>query len=318
MSNRAFKENKVFNRREMLTTGALAAGAAALAPVATLGASQESEQPSESKPAACAERATRNMQLSLAAYSMRDALTKGEMDLFGFIDWCAEMDLPGTELTSYYFEEGFDRAYLHELRRHAFRNGVTVSGTAIANDFCKPAGPELDAEIARVRQWIDNAAELFAPHIRIFAGKVPDGVDTKTAIGWCADGIKRCLEYAAERGITLGLENHGGITARAADHLAICQAVGEHPWFGINLDTGNYRTNAYEELAMAAPLSVNVQIKVKVASPGGGSEPTDLERLKKILVEAGYKGWVALEYEEEDPKINIPKWIKKMKEVFEA
>jgi len=318
MSSRRSKEDKVFNRREMLATGALAAGAAALAPIVACGASRKNEQSSEAEPATSSERATRNMQLSLAAYSMREALTKGEMDLFDFIDWCAEMDLPGTELTSYYFKEDFDKAYLHQLRKHAFRNGVTVSGTAIGNDFCKPPGPELDAEVARVKQWIDSAAELFAPHIRIFAGRAPEGVDIKTAIGWCADGIKRSLEYAAERGITLGLENHGGITARAADHLAICQAVGEHPWFGVNLDTGNYRTNAYEELAMAAPLAVNVQIKVEVAGPDGQSEPTDLERLKKILVEAGYKGWVALEYEEEDPKINIPKWIKKMKEVFGA
>jgi sugar phosphate isomerase/epimerase len=310
---------KVISRREILSTGALAAGVAALAPLTACSASGKSEQKENcGGSGACAERATKNMQLSLAAYSMRDALQKGEMDLFGFIDWCAEMDLPGTELTSYYFKEGFDKAYLHDLRLRAFRSGVTVSGTAIANDFCKPAGPELDSEIAHVKQWIDNAVELFAPHIRIFAGRVPDGVDNKTAIGWCADGIKRCLDYAAERGVTLGLENHGGITARAADHLAICKAVGEHPWFGVNLDTGNYRTNPYEELAMAAPLSVNVQIKVLVAKAGDGTETTDLERIKKILVDAKYKGWVALEYEEEDPKVNIPKWIGKMKKVFEC
>jgi len=305
--------NKVINRRQMLAAGALAAGAAAMAPFA---AAQQGSGSKSKHAMAGTGRATKNMQLSLAAYSMRDSFKKGEMDLFDFIDWCAEMDLPGTELTSYYFKEDFDKSYLHELRRRAFRNGVTVSGTAIANDFCKPAGPELDEQIAHVRQWIDNAAELFAPHIRIFAGRAPEGVDIKKAIGWCADGIKRSLEYAARRGVTLGLENHGGITARAADHLAICKAVGEHPWFGVNLDTGNYRTNPYEELAMAAPLSVNVQVKVLVAAPGGGTETTDLEKLKKILVDAGYKGWVALEYEEEDPKTNIPKWIEKMKKVF--
>ncbi|MBN2288443.1 MAG: sugar phosphate isomerase/epimerase [Candidatus Glassbacteria bacterium] len=303
------KDSGMISRREMFTGGALAA----LVPLAACGSQQAGGGKSEG---ASAGRATRNMQLSLAAYSMRDFFKSGEMDLFEFIDWCAEMDLPGTELTSYYFKEGFDKAYLRELRRHAFRCGVTVSGTAIANDFCKPAGPELDAEVENVRKWIDNAAELFAPHIRIFAGKAPEGVDIKTAIAWCAEGIKRSLEYAAERGITLGLENHGGITARAVDHLEICRAVGEHPWFGVNLDTGNYQTNPYEELAMSAPLAVNVQVKVLVSGADGKREETNLERIGKILLDAGYKGWVALEYEEEDPKVNIPKWIDRMKKTF--
>ncbi|HLV00076.1 MAG TPA: TIM barrel protein, partial [Acidobacteriota bacterium] len=110
------------------------------------------------------------MNLSLAAYSMRKELTSGQMNLFQFIDWCAEMDLPGTELTTYYFEDGFDAAYLRRLKLHAFRNGVTVSGTAIRNDFCLPPGAERDAEVASVKRWLEYAAELGAPHVRIFAG----------------------------------------------------------------------------------------------------------------------------------------------------
>ncbi|GAI56447.1 unnamed protein product, partial [marine sediment metagenome] len=213
--------------------------------------------------------APKNMHISLAAYSMRQALSDGSMDLFGFIDWCAEMNLAGTELTSYYFKEGFDKSYLHELKRRALGNGVTVSGTAVANNFCLPPGPEKKKEIDHVRRWIDYSVEFFAPHIRIFAGSLSDGVDKKTGFGWVADGIREVLDHAAERGIILGLENHGGITARAADHLAICDAVGEHPWFGINLDTGNYRTNPYEELAMSAPRAVNVQLKVEVFQEDG-------------------------------------------------
>ncbi|HEX7070824.1 MAG TPA: sugar phosphate isomerase/epimerase family protein, partial [Rhodothermales bacterium] len=221
---------------------------------------------------------TRNMHLGLAAYSMRDALTAGEMDLFGFVDWCAELGLPGAELTSYYFPEEFDDSYLHDLRRHAFRRGVTVTGTAIRNNFCQPPGPAKDREIAHVNRWIDHAAELFAPHIRIFAGDLPEGTAKETGIAWVAEGIRAVLPHAAERGIMLGLENHGGITARAADHLAICDAVGDHPWFGVNLDTFNYKTNPYEELAMAAPRAVNVQVKVDMTGPSGELEPTDLRR----------------------------------------
>lgn len=290
------------NRRELIKSGALAA--AALGFRMPDGTSTRNEN-------------TKNMHLSLAAYSVRSALTSGKMDLFGFIDWCAELGLPGTELTSYYFPEGFDRAYLLSLKRHALSRGVTVSGTAVRNNFCQPPGPELQKEIDHVRRWIDYSVDFYAPHIRIFAGNLPEGVQMETGINWVADAIRRVLEHAGERGVLIGLENHGGITARARDHLAICDAVGDHPWFGINLDTGNYRTNPYEELAMAAPRAVNVQIKVEVFRDDNTKTEADLTRFRDILVEAGYKGWVALEYEAaEDPFTAIPRYIQELKELF--
>lgn len=296
------------SRRDVLKRGAFAAAGASLLPFS---------HASRATPHQVQKEATRNMKLSLAAYSMRDALTAGEMDLFQFIDWCAELGLPGTELTSYYLQEDFDLAYLHSLHRHAFLNGITVSGTAIRNNFCLPPGAEKDQEIGQVRRWIDHAADLFAPHIRIFAGELPEGVTEEVGIAWVAEGIRAVLDRAEEKGIMLGLENHGGITARAADHLAICDAVGDHPWFGVNLDTGNYRTNPYEELAMAAPRAINVQVKVEITGPEGELVPTDLARIRDILIEADYKGWVALEYESaEDPRVAIPRHLTEMRDIF--
>lgn len=294
------------SRREILKTGTLAVAGAALIPA----------QRARSSPFSMPDGDTKNMHLSLAAYSVRSALEDGEMDLFDFIEWCAELGLAGTELTSYYFREGFDTAYLHELKRHAWRHGLTVSGTAIANDFCLPPGRERQQEIDHVIQWIERAAPLYAPHIRIFAGDIPDGASREEAIGWVAESIQEILEHAEERGVMIGLENHGGITARARDQLAICDAVGDHPWFGINLDTGNFRTNVYEELAMAAPRAVNVQVKVQVQENDGTDVPADLGRVRDILVDANYKGWVTLEYEEENPREEIPKYVERMKELF--
>jgi len=292
----------MLSRRDWLKTGTLAAAGLAVAPHRAAAADSDA--------------ATKNMHLSMAAYSMREALSGGDMDLFEFIDWCGELGLAGTELTSYYFRDEIDDAYLHALRRRALRNGVTISGTAIRNDFCRPPGPEKQKDIEHVKQWIDYAATLFAPHIRIFAGTLPDGVDPPTGIQWVADGIKEVLDYAGQRGILIGLENHGGITARAEDHLAICDAVGDHPWFGINLDTGNYRTNVYEELAMAAPRAVNVQVKAEVTRNDGSTEPTDYARICDLLVEADYKGWVALEYEEANPRQEIPGHVQRLQALF--
>jgi sugar phosphate isomerase/epimerase len=258
------------------------------------------------------------MWISLAAYSVRKALTSGQMDLFQFIDWCAKLDLAGTELTSYYFPEKFDGAYLRRLRNRAFRSGVTISGTAIRNNFCLPPGPEKDKEIAHVKQWIDYASELWAPHIRIFAGEVPDGSSKQEGIRWVADGVKAVLDHASERGVMIGLENHGGVTGLATDLLAICREVGEHPWFGVNLDTGNYEEDPYREVEMTVPLAVNVQIKVEMAD-GKKMVPADLERVAQILIKGGYRGWVALEYEADpDPMTEVPKYIRRLKELLGA
>ena len=309
--------SRKLTRRDLLKHTAAAAAATMVLPGIANGSHQDSPLVGARANIGNAGSSTKNMHLSLAAYSVREALTAGEMNLFKFIDWCAELGLPGAELTSYYFDEDFDRGYLRELHRHAFLSGVTVSGTAIRNNFCLPPGDAKDREIAHVRQWIDHAADFFAPHIRIFAGDLPDGVAKETGIAWVAEGIRTVLNHAADRGIVLGLENHGGITARAADHLAICDAVGEHPWFGVNLDTGNYRTNPYEELAMAAPRAVNVQVKVEIAGPDGELVPTDLNRVRDMLVEANYRGWVVLEYESaEDPRIAIPRHLDEMRAAF--
>jgi sugar phosphate isomerase/epimerase len=193
---------------------------------------------------------------------------------------------------------------------------VTVSGTAVRNNFCLPPGSERDREIAHVEQWIDHAVELFAPHIRIFAGSVPEGVDKSTAIGWVADSVLQLLEHASRRGVVIGLENHGGITAGARDHLAICARVGDHPWFGINLDTGNYGTDPYEELAMAAGRAVNVQVKAEIRQDEK-KIPSDFGRIKEILLQVGYKGWLVLEYEAAgDPRVEIPRHVERLKELF--
>lgn len=292
-------------RRRFITTGLTAAGVAGsmnLAPSMLT----------------AADRAPKNIRISLAAYSVREALTKTEYDLFKFLDWCAEMNLDGAELTSYYFKEGFDSAYLRQLRNHAFHNGLSISGTAIRNDFCKPAGPEKDKEVEAVKKWIDYAADLWAPHVRIFAGNAPEDVKKEDAIRWTAEGIKAVLDHAEKRGVVLGLENHGGITALPEDHLAICKLVGKHPCFGANLDTGNYRRNPYEDLKITAPLAVNVQVKIEVFEEGK-KVLADLSKFRDIIVDAGYKGWVALEYEGSgDPFKECPVYVEKLKKLFQS
>jgi sugar phosphate isomerase/epimerase len=252
------------------------------------------------------------MKLSLAAYSFRDyfkdsdrkrdpaAKPGREMDLFDFIDFCAEHHCDGAELTSYYFPKDTDRAFLLKLKRHAFLRGVSISGGAVGNSFTIPAGPDRDKQMALVKKWVDYCELLGAPHIRVFAGNLQKGDTTEKAIAYSVECLREACAYAGEHGIFLGLENHGGIVAEPAPILQILKEVNS-PWLGINLDSGNFRTpDPYADFAKCAPYAVNVQIKTEVA-PSGKTGRADLKRFLQILRDAKYQGWVALEFEENAP-----------------
>jgi sugar phosphate isomerase/epimerase len=239
------------------------------------------------------------------------------MTLDDFIRLCADLNLDGTELTSYYFPKDFNEEYLIHIKDLTFRLGLDISGTAIANDFCLPPGEKRDETLAHTRKWIDYAAIMGAPVIRIFAGYVPKDDNEEAAIARCAAGINESLDYAAKKGVCLALENHGGITDTPEQMLKIIAQVKESPWFGVNLDGGNFRTaDPYSDLARIAPYAINAQLKTEV-HPGGGREEADLGRVVRILADAGYRGYVVLEYEaKEDPKTAVPRHIETLRKII--
>jgi sugar phosphate isomerase/epimerase len=261
-----------------------------------------------------------HMKLSLAAYSFNRLLSrpardqKGEMAIPDFVDYCAKLNLDGTELTSYYFPEDVSRDYLLSLKEQSFRLGLDISGTAIGNDFCLPEGEKRQAQLQLCRTWIDHAAVMGAPVIRIFAGKVAKGDTEEVSLDRCVAGINECLDYAGEKGVLLALENHGGITATPQQLLAIVGRVKDSKWFGVNFDSGNFRTDdPYADLEKIAPYAVNAQIKVALKTDDG-KKPADIKRVVEILRSANYRGYVALEYEEDKPYEEIPMYIDKLRE----
>lgn len=308
-----------FTRRNFLKLSAAAGLAAATGPLRSAVTTDRGPFHRTGKP---------RLRLSLAAYSFRENFptmrgkpnTKvpagRETDLFKFVDYCADHGCEGAELTSYFFAGETDD-YFIKLRRHCFLRGMAVSGTAIGNNFSLPKGPRLDEEIATTKQWIDRARVLGAPHIRVFAGNVPKGFSRTEADKNVITALAECSEYAGQRGIFLGLENHDSIgTADAL--LPLVQAVNS-PWLGINLDSGNFHTaDPYQDFARCVPYTVNVQFKSDVGdgTPKGTREG-DLRRFTALLRDGGYQGWVALEYEgKEDAAIAVPRKLLEMKELF--
>jgi len=266
-------------------------------------------------------------KLSLAAYSFRNQLSRGwptpsgkpgTMTLFDFMDFCAEQNLDGTELTSYYFPNPLASNQLLKIKEYAFRLGLGISGTAIGNNFCLAPGTARDAQLHLCRQWIDYAAEMGAPVIRIFAGTAGKNQLSTEAMDLCVQGIEESLRYAEKKGVLLALENHGGITSTSEQLLELVKRVQPSPWFGVNFDSGNFHTeDPYADLEKIAPYAVNAQIKVSVSPHGKGKQPADYKRIIKILQQAGYRGYLALEYEEqEDPRKTIPEHLDRLRKLI--
>ena len=298
--------------KSCLTAGATVAGLASLepCPIHAIEAFQRSGPP--------------HFLLSLAAYSFRDSFVDGnkqpptdpakQIDMFKFIDYCADHGCHGAEVTSYYFPSDPTTEYLLKLKRHAFVRGIEISGTAVGNTFTDRKGAKRDGEIASVKKWIDRAQILGAPHIRVFAGNASASVSKDEAKKLSIEALEECGAYAGSKGVFLGLENHGGIVSEAEDILDIIRTV-KSPWIGINLDTGNFQTaDPYDDVARCAPYAVNVQFKVEVRARGQAKQTADLPRVMKILKDANYQGYVALEYESADPWNEVPAWLKRMKE----
>ncbi|WZO96174.1 sugar phosphate isomerase/epimerase family protein [Isosphaeraceae bacterium EP7] len=296
------------NRRTFLARSAMAAAAVVTSPLALPRTARAIDAIGRTRPS--------HMKLSIAAYSFRDALTgKGpKIDLFDFVNLAADMQLDAVELTSYYFPPDVTTEYLHRLKQHAFNLGLDVSGTSVGNNFCLPEGPEREAQLTLVRTWVDHAAELDAPTIRIFAGTVPKGDSEEAAVERAIAGIKASLPYAQEKGVTLALENHGGITATPKQLLKLVKAI-DAPNFGVNLDTGNFHgEDPYAELAELAPYAVNVQVKTEISIKGAKKQEADLSKFIDLLKQARYSGYVVLEYEApEDPFKAIPGHIKALR-----
>lgn len=263
------------------------------------------------------------LKLGLAGYSLRRYFGGsrgggGTLDMPGFIDYCASLGLDGAELTSYYFPQEFDRDYLNGLKRRAHLAGVDISGGAIANNFTLPPGEKLEEQVRHTKKWIDHYEALGAPVIRIFAGSPPEGTSEEEAIRRSVPVIERACEYAGSRGVMLAMENHD-FTARVGRLLEIVQAV-QSPWFGINFDSGNFRSDdPYADMRRIAPYAINVQVKTEIQPAGQRSRPADLSRIVGILKDADYSGYIVLEYEaEEDPYAAIPRHVETLRALVEA
>ena len=114
----------------------------------------------------------------------------------------------------------------------------------------------------------------------------------------------------------LALENHWGLARTPEGQLRILNSI-KSPWLGALMDTGNFLEDPYDKLKLIASRTIYVQAKTYA---GGGEWYTldlDYKRIAGILTEAGYNGYVALEFEgKENPDTAVPKSLALLREAF--
>jgi L-ribulose-5-phosphate 3-epimerase len=274
------------NRRQALGALAAASGAARL---------------SGQSPLQC------HLRAGLVAYSYRKQFTAQSMSYEDLIRKVADWGLDGLDCTVYWFPNTSD-SYLASLRKLAFKNGVQIYNAGVRVRLAQPTADLQHAEVENIKKWVDVADRLGASHVRVFGGAIPPEATEQQAIGWAVEVLKHGAEYAGTKGITLGVEDDGGLTTAAGPTIEIVKRTAS-PWAGINADSGNLRVDGYAQFDSMLPFATSVHLKVDIATTDGKKEPADWSRLLRMLGKAGYKGFVGLEYEGDNAEPDVPRLL---------
>jgi sugar phosphate isomerase/epimerase len=272
------------------------------------------------------------LKLSLNAYSFNKSLNdhirgrgKGTT-LFELLDYCAEQNFDAIDPTGYYFP-GYPKVpsdkYINDFKRRAFILGLDISGTGVRNNFATPDKGKRAVDVEHVKEWIEVAAKLGAPVLRVFAGAAPESHTWDQAAEWLVEELKKCVEYAQKYGVLIGIQNHWDFLKTSEQVLKIVKMV-DSEWFGVIVDTGYFLTpDPYKDMAAVTPFAVNWQVKEKV----DGQEmkvKTDLKKIVRIAREGGYRGYLPIETlgkktgeDDYDPRARAAQLLKELREALQ-
>ena len=319
--------NGSIGRRDFLArAAALPLGAAAVAGMGLGGGTRSAEaRPPIGRPGGA------KLKTSLNAYSFSKPLNdhlkdRGEgISLLDLLDVCAELGFDAIDPTAYFFP-GYPAvpgdAFVNAFKRRAFQLGLDISGTGVRNNFANPDKAARAADVRHVKDWIECAARLGAPVIRVFAGPLPEGYTFEQVAAWMADDLRECVEQGERHGVLVGVQNHGDTLKTADQVLKIIEMV-DSDWFGAIVDTGYFPApDPYREIARVLPHAVNWQIKEKVMGEAG-PVPTDLEKLVGIIREGGFRGYLPIETlsvrgEDYDPRARVTELLAGLRQAIKA
>lgn len=243
--------------------------------------------------------------ISLAQWSLHRALWGGELDNLGFAAKARDdFDIGAVEyVNSFFKDKARDDAYLAEMVQRADDAGVKsllimVDGEGSLGHHDEDRRAEA---IANHHRWVDAAAKLGCHAIRVnAAGDASRGREEIARLA--ADSLHQLAEYGADQDISVIVENHGGFSSDGS-WLAGVMELADHPGVGTLPDFGNFRISGDEEydrylgVEELMPYAKAVSAKSHQFDADGFEVHTDYRRMMRLVVDAGYRGFVGVEYE---------------------
>jgi L-ribulose-5-phosphate 3-epimerase len=241
--------------------------------------------------------------ISLAQWSFHKALFAKQFDNLDFaVKARKDFDIGGVEYVNQFFKDkAKDAAYLGEMKKRADDNGVKsllimCDGEGALGD---PDAQKRQTAVENHYRWVEAAKFLGCHSIRVNAESRGTWDQQRDL---AADGLRKLSEFGATHGINVIVENHGGLSSNGQWLAATITQVG-HPRCGTLPDFGNFRISATEEydrykgVAELMPFAKGVSAKSNDFDEKGNETKTDFGRMLKIVLDAGYTGFIGIEYE---------------------
>jgi L-ribulose-5-phosphate 3-epimerase len=249
------------------------------------------------------------------------------------IDQAARMGFDGIELLLVQMPSE-ETSYLNKLKKQAYHAGLDLMGFSTHQGYVYPEKAKRDENVAKTIHQIELAYQLGIPVMRLNTGRwgtsgsfdelmanrgiepVLEGYTEDEGFKWVIDCIEQCLPTAEKCGVVLGLENHWGLGRTAQGVKRIVNAI-DDPWLMVTLDTGNFLENPYDQLESLAPMAIMMQAKTYYGEGKWYTLDLDYPRIGGIMRNAGYKGYISLEFEgKADAMEAVPKSLEVLRNAF--
>ncbi|MCI0662006.1 MAG: sugar phosphate isomerase/epimerase [Acidobacteria bacterium] len=276
---------QVIDRREFIRQSAAGAGIAAMA-----GANLMSEPVKEL------------FKISLAQWSLHRTLFKKELDNLDFVKVAKkDFGISAIEYVNQFFQDkAKDNNYLREMNRRAGFFGVENRLIMIDGEGALGAQDETKRKesVENHYKWVEAAKILNCKMIRVNA-ESRGSYDEQMKLA--ADGLRRLTEFSAQEKIAVVVENHGGLSSDGQWLAGVIKMV-NHPMCGTLPDFGNFKISDSEEydrykgVAELMPFAKAVSAKSTDFDERGEETQIDYRRMMKIVLDAGYRDFVGIEY----------------------
>jgi sugar phosphate isomerase/epimerase len=260
-----------------------------------------------------------NFKLSLAQWSIHKMINEGGLDPYAFAEKAHDWGFEGLEYVSQLYNKelqptnygpeamaNFVAKSLAESEKYGMQNLLIMidgQGNLATTDTA-----ERQAAVENHYKWVDAAAALGCHSVRV---NLAGSNDPEVWIPAATDGLSKLATYAATKNINVIVENHGGLSSNAGLLVQVMEAVnmdntGTLPDFGnfcIAAEWGaSGRTcseeyDRYKGIEEMMPYAKAVSAKSHDFGPEGQEIHSDYPRIMKLVKDAGYNGFVGVEYE---------------------